>query len=73
MGEFLLIGYSVIKDKIGVLGSGTLDEIQSLKKSLDGMVMYKLKVVPKPSDVTLQELLSNDSLLNERFGDVKNE
>lgn len=58
---------------IGVLGSGTLDATENIKKSLDGIAMLKLKIVPKPADVTLQELVSNEDLLRERFGDIKNE
>lgn len=71
MGEHLLIGYSELKDTYSILGCGSLEDMQDIALALKGTAMLKVKVVDKPTDKTLQELVSNSEYLKEIFGYIK--
>ena len=71
MGDYLLVVYSELKNMYSILGCGTLEDMQKIQRSFKGQAMMKLKVVEKPKDVTLEELVSSQDLLKERFGYIK--
>lgn len=72
MGDYILVSYTASNDRFSILGSGTLDELLILKKSIDDLLIdVTLKAVEMPEGVTKQELASDNKLLEKHFGYLK--
>jgi hypothetical protein len=71
MEEFILVAYDESKDKFSIVGHGSLDDILKVKRTIDSLLNCKLKEVALPKTHTLQELLSDNELLRQEFGYIK--
>lgn len=72
MGDYILVSYTASNNKFSILGSGTLEELLILKKSIDDLLLdVTMKAVEMPEGITKQELASDNKLLEKHFGYLK--
>lgn len=72
MNEFILIGFDKEKDKLRVFSNGNLDDLINEKQVLTIFYSnYQFKEVEMPNDLTIEELLLDESLVINHFAYIK--